>query len=357
MGYTVGILVGLAVAAAMLAATGWWRLAFAPFRIRTNRMTVHALQLHVPTEFVPRVDSILRSFAGGFNAMISAPSESTWQRYCDTLPTLFRPFAQEGAAMGYTVRRLFRYDPVDFEKRFVPAHPNFRYLHYVGLGFWSGMRRHDSSRLARIVAGLDPLYAYLCYDGYGFKHAFFDYPRNPAGLDPLDSLGGYARNAAYQGVGRAFFFYFMQVPRLLIERLDQLGSYAPDAAAGVGLASVFVFPNQLEIACELAARLPWSWHDHVHLGMCFGLKARSLNDPIQFQRDVDRLPAGVRDAVQAAVEQCDRIEAEVRAERVEVGYRCWRERVTRWMASRIEYPLAGVRSLNAAAQRRQAAGT
>lgn len=335
----------LALAVALLIVTGWWRLAFVAFAIRPSRMTVDRLGLSVTSpRDVERVDTILASFAGGFNAMIAAPSSRAWRAYCDSLPALYRPFAYEGAAMGYTLRHLFRYRPDEFEDRIVKPLPEYRYLYYVGLGFWSGMRRHDATAMSRVVEALDPMHRYLCYDGYGFKHAFFDYPNDPNGLRPLDSLEGYARNAACQGVGRAFFFLYMAEPETLVEQVGKLGVYAADAAAGVGLAAAFINPDRLEVARELGARLPSNWHDHYHLGMCFGLKARSINDVDRFEQDMGRTEAGVREAVFASIRECDRVERLTRSEQGENGYRRWRERVTEWMAGHIDYPLAGLRS-------------
>jgi hypothetical protein len=343
MAYAAYIAVPAALIAVVLV-TGWWRLAFALVGIRSSGMTVERLGLLVPREHQPRIDAVLSAFAGGFNTMISLPSASGWERYCTRLPTLCQPFAHEGAAMGYTLRRLFRYDPADFEHRTVSRHPGFRYLHYVGLGFWSGMRQHNPQRLARVVAGLDPLHGALCYDGYGFKHGFFDYPKDPAALRRLDLLDGYARNVAYQGVGRALFFYYMRDPDVLIEHIDRLGGHAPDAAGGAGLAAVFIFHDRLDVALEAAGRLPGDWQSDVHLGMCFGLKARSINDPAGFERDLGSLSSAGAAAARAALRECDRVEAEVRADRTADGYRRWREAVRQWMADNIDYPLAGFKS-------------
>jgi hypothetical protein len=335
----------VALVAVVVGFTGWWRLAFWPFALRRGQMTVSRLGLAVKAPVdVDRVNTLLQSFAGGFNAMIAQPSASAWQCYCDSLPVLYRPFAHEGAAMGYTLRHLFRYRAGDFEEGLVKIHPEFRYLYYVGLGFWSGMRNHAARKVLRIADGLDPLHGYLCYDGYGFKHAFFDYPKDPDALRRLEVLGGYATNAAYQGVGRAFFFLYMSRPELLVEHIGRLGGHAVDAAAGVGLAAIFVNPDRLEVARRLATELPAEWHDHFHLGMCFGLKARSINDMEQFERDMDGVDTPVREAIQASVRECDRVELLVRSEDSPDGYRIWRERVARWMAEHIEYPLAGVKA-------------
>ena len=344
---TIGVAVAIAVAVSV--GTGWWRYMFIPFKISPGRMTVKRLGLAVEQpEDIDRVDSILAGFARGFNAMITAPSQRVWRAHCDAQPPRYRPFTEEGVAMGFTLRRLFNYRADEFEGLLVKHAPEFRYLYYVGLGFWSGMRGHSAEKLTQIVDGLDPLHRYLCHDGYGFKHAFFDYPKNPAGLAPLDKLDGYARSAAYQGVGRAMLFLYMSQPETMIERMRGFGDVAPQAAAGVGLAAVFVHTDRLEKARTLAMQMPVEWHDQFHLGMCFALKARSITDRDQFERDMANVDASVREAAMASIRECDRIELLVRNDGLPDGYRRWRDRVTDWMASHIEYPLAAIKQPSAA---------
>jgi hypothetical protein len=184
----------------------------------------------------------------------------------------------------------------------------------------------------------------LCYDGYGFKHGFFDYLRDSAVIRRFERLDGYARNAAYQGLGRAFWFLFMGDHGLLLERLHGLGLYAGDAAAGLGLAAVFVFPDRLATALELGGQLPSDWRADYQLGMCFGLKARAITYADRFERDVRKMGSGVQNAVYASIRECDRLERVVRADGEADPYRRWRERVTRWMTEHIEYPMLAVRS-------------
>ncbi len=345
MGSWVFIPIGLALAVLLL--TGSWRVFMRPFAIRPRGMTVNRLGLSVTSpEDVDRINRLLGSFTSGFNAMITARTESGWRRHCESIEPLFRPFAEEGVAMGYTLRRLFRYEPGAFEESIVKPRPEFRYLHYVGLGFWSGMRNHGPHRLARVVEGLDPLHRFLCYDGYGFKHAFFQYLDDPDILHRLDRLDGYARNAAYQGVGRAFYFLFMNDPQVLIEHIRRTGAYAEDVASGVGLAAAFVNPDRLAIACELAVEMPQEWRTDFHLGMCFALKARMINDRDLIDHCVAGLQPEAQDAVWASIRECDRVELLIRSEITELeeeGYRKWRRVVAEWLADNIEYPMAGVR--------------
>lgn len=332
-------------------------MAFLPFTIRPGRMTAARLQLDITSgEDIRRVDSILRSFITTFNKAIAAPDESAWVRYCASLPALMEPFAHEGGAMGYTLRRLFRFDPKHFEQTIVKPRPEFRYLYYVGLGFWSGLRRHSPAKLLRIVRDLDPLHGYLVYDGYGFARMFFESRKNPRVLESLDALEGYRRNAAYQGVGRALFFLYMGKTERLIAEIHKLDVHAADAAAGVGLAAVFVNPDRLEIAEKFGLVMPETLRPHFHLGVCFGLKARSINHLDEFEANVRLLPEAAQQAIWASIRECDRIELLVRAERDPDGYRLWRERVTTWLTANIEYPMRGVPARVADGQRPETSG-
>ncbi len=342
MGVALYIVIAASVFAGIAAATGWWRLSFVLFRLNPKRMTVDRLGLSfTSTSDVQRVNSVFESFAGGFNAMIARPSPKAWQRYADSLPSFCRPFAHEGAAMGFALRHFGRFEPEAFERTLVGANPGYRYLYYIGLGFWSGMRHHDVAQMGRLVDGLDPLYGYLFYDGYGFKQSFFAAADDPSPLRLLDGLSGYSKNSAYHGVGRALWFRSMPRTDLLIDRLTALGDHAPDAASGAGLASVFVNPDRLGEARDLALRLPQALHDDFHLGMCFGLKARSINDAEQFEIDLSRLDPTMQKAIRASIDACDRIEGEVREQKL--GYRDWRVQVTEWMRTHIQYPLARLR--------------
>lgn len=355
VGYMTLVLLSAAIA---VVATGLWRLAFVPFGIRRSRMTIERLGFAAGSPAnAERVNGILAAFAGGFNAMIGRPSRTAWIRYCDSLPPVYRPFAHEGSAMGHTLRRLGRYRPEVFEDQIVRARPAFVYLSYVGLGFWSGMRGHEPARLTRIAENLDPLHGALCYDGYGFKHGFFDYLKDPACLRRLEAFDGYPRHVAYQGVGRSFWFLFMGEPDRLIAHVGRLGPYARDAAGGLGLAAVFVFPDRLEVAQALGDKLPDEWHDDFHLGMCFGLKARSLGEMAEFARNVGRMDANGQKAIWASLRACDRIEHQVRGETATDGYQRWREQVRQWMAEHITYPLAGLEQPVAATPDRHTVAT
>lgn len=340
---TVGIIAASAAGAGVILGAGWWRRAFAVAGIPKNQMNVVRLGLNVrrPAR-IERVNAILGAFADGFNSMISAPQAAAWRAQADEMSPVLQPFAHEGAAMGHIPRRLMRYDAARFEREFPLRLPQFRYLYYVGLGFWAGMRNYTASKLERLVRGLDPLYAYLVYDGYGFKHAFFDLPKRADGLAALGALNGYARAAAYQGVGRAMWFYHMDDIDGLASRLRSFGAYGSHAAAGVGLAAVFTFPDDLAAALESLAALPAEWHPALSLGMCFGSKARATTDRGLFTAEVRALPVERAEAISASIDACDQLEEQVRCDGAPDGYARWRAAVTAWMEGNVVFPMAAL---------------
>ena len=335
---------GVVACVLLLLATGGWRAVCCwPWRLSPAQLGVAHLGLDVAAADRPRIDGVLAGFARGFNAALLSRTERGWARRIERLEPFVRPFAQEGAAMAFVPRRGMRYDAATFERRHPHTHPAFRYLHYVGLGFWAGMRQYSPDRLTRMTEPLDPLYRFLCYDGFGFQHAFFDWPRDPQGLAPLDQLTGYARHAAYQGVGRALVFYHLADVDALIARAASVGPHAPDVAGGLGLAAVFLFPDRLAFAQELGRQVPSDWQRSFQVGACFGLKARAAADPVLFADHLAAAPPSVADAVRSAVAACDDLETQVRQAGLPDGYRRWREALADWMTEHLEYPFAGRR--------------
>lgn len=326
-----------------LLVSGRWRMVFALFRVQASAMTWERRGLRVrDAESRDRVNAILQTFVEAFNMMITARNSATWQTFCESRPPLLRAFAEEGIAMGYRLRRLGLWNARAFEQALVAPRQAFVYLHYVGLGFWSGMRNHSPQQVAATAAPLDALHRYLCFDGYGFQRAFFDAPRNPQALDVLTELPGYAANAAFQGVGRALWFRYMDDHDALIAAIEALGLYAADGAAGAGLAATFVNPDRLHIPMVLGHKLPAQLQPHFHLGMCFACKARDLNDPEWFSAALGKTSREQRAAIRASIAACDRIESDVRAELPVEPYGEWRRRMTEWLTRSIEFPMAAV---------------
>ncbi len=345
------IVLGAVFLVMLLGLSGAWRLGFRPFGINPRRMNAAQLGFHVsdPAD-VDRVNGICRAFAGGFNTMIARPSRTAWLDFADRQAVFFRPFVHEGAAVGYRLRALWRFSPRRFEQEIVGRNPGFGYLYYVGLGFWHAMRGAAPDRLERLVRELDPLHGMLCWDGYGFKHGFFDYRDDAKWAHRFDHLDDEARRVAFQGMGRSLWFRYLGNPEKLVETLHSFGPYSGDAASGVGLAAVFASFDRLERGLEFIGTLPDEWRADVLQGMCFAFKARSINDEAWFGSVINRLGEERQAAVGAAIAKCDEIEAQIRADRAKDGYRRWRESLRSWLVQYIEYPFAALKSVSATAR-------
>ena len=61
--------------------------------------------------------------------------------------------------MGFVLHHPLRHSPQRFEDEVVRRNPGFRYLHYVGLGFWAGMCRSSPAKLDALVARLEHVQA------------------------------------------------------------------------------------------------------------------------------------------------------------------------------------------------------
>jgi enediyne biosynthesis protein E3 len=327
--------------------TGVWRpLLLRRFVIKPQDMTPEALGFDVsePAD-VERINGICRAFSSGFNTMLVARSADSWTRNTDETAVFYRPFADEGAAMGFSARRLGLCSPASFESNIVQPSSQFRYLHYVGLGFYHAMRKTDPARLATVIRTLDPLLGSLCWDGYGFKTGFFDFDR--LGIDGIrerfSKVKGYPRNIAHQGLGRSLWFRYMGNPQKLRETVAQFDDYANDVASGVGLAVVFTMIDRPQRVEAILRTLPDKWQNHVMLGMTFAFKARAVADPVAYKNWLVAFEDDARITVNWAVDRCDQIEQTLRdGDPVADGYRVWRDRLRAWLGENVAFPLTNV---------------
>jgi hypothetical protein len=349
-------------------ATGAWRVCLRPALIDADTMTVERLGFKVSDAAdIELVHGVCRAFAGGFNSSAAATGlqgSDAWTRHTDGLAVHFRPFADEGAAMGYPLRAMWNASAKGFEADFPQRRPAYGYLHYVGLGFWHAMRGSSPAKVERLVKELDPLHGRLCWDGYGFKFGFFDYDSSASRVGDLRGLPGYAAHVAHQGLGRSLWFRFMGDAVGLVKAIKATGDFAPDVASGVGLAVAFTTIDRSERGRDALESLPVAWRDDVLLGMCFALKARSLNDPAYFDACLEGMGAERAESIRRGLLECDARERTVRSEiaatvdRRELGlataevdgYRRWRESLKTWLGEHIVYPFDGMRDGSTALQ-------
>ena len=241
------------------------------------------------------VAGVGRAFLGGYNAMLEASGLDEVQRQAESAPVHFRPFFFEGAAMGYLPRGWYRAEcrPDRAERDLLEMHPGFRSLYYVGLGFWYGFRHsRRPERLLDLEPHIDPMYFPLCFDGFAFKIAFFDFPRDKRAARRLKRIPGSYRHAAAQGFGRGCFFVFHD-NELGFRRLREASpeEFRCDVELGRSLATGFTgidrpetllpFVRKASTTDERAARLT---------GVTWAVTARKMNDPDYFDRCMERVP-------------------------------------------------------------------
>jgi len=234
------------------------------------------------------VASVGNAFLGGFNAMLSAPSMAEVASEGSRVEPHFRPFFFEGAAMGYAPRGYIwgGHTAAEAERSLITMHPAYRYLYYVGLGFWHGIRHGRVSSLTSLQPHVDSIYFPLCYDGFGFKMGFYDYPRRPRlTLARLGSCPQEHLFALHQGFGRALYFVFMDdEPGLIRLREAFPAERRRDLEFGRSLALAFTRADQPE---ALARHLTTSTEEYLTprlAGVTWALTAREMNDAGYFAR-------------------------------------------------------------------------
>ena len=248
------------------------------------------------------------AFIGGYHAMLAARSPRDVAEEGTRVPEHYRPFFFEGAAMGYLPRGYLSrgFGPHTAERDLMAMHPRFRYLYYVGLGFWYGFRhRGRPAKVLDLAPHLDPMYFPLCYDGFGFKVGFFDYPQRPSARHVLGDCPAEHRAFIFQGFGRALFFVHMHDEAGFEKEKDGTPEHRDDIEFGRSLALAFTGVDHPQLLVrhiaaardesDLAARL---------LGVTWALTAREMNDPAYFANCIDRASADGRKLLRRLPQLC-----------------------------------------------------
>jgi hypothetical protein len=234
------------------------------------------------------------AFINGYNAMLRQGGLRGVREQGERVDTKFRPFFFEGAAMGYLPRGYMVRGCTarSAERDLLEMHPAFRYLYYVGLGFWFGIRHpRRPETLETLRPHIDPLYLPLCYDGFGFKVGFFDFPKNPQARIRLERCPAERRAAAHQGFGRALFFVFMDDERGFRRERDRRPEHRDDIECGRSLALGFTgLDRPTTLADHLAAARGKGELEARLTGIAWALTARDMNDADYLRRCLGAAP-------------------------------------------------------------------
>jgi hypothetical protein len=233
------------------------------------------------------VVAVGKAFLGGYHAMLNARTYAEVSAAGRLVDPHFAPFFFEGAAMGYLPRAAYTKgagrDLV--ESDLLAMDPRFLYLYYVGLGFWYGFRHRSRPETLEVLAPyLNPFYAPLCYDGFGFKLGFFDFPKRPDARAALTRAPATRRAAIYQGFGRALYFVCMDdEARFEREKAAAPGEHRDDMESGRSLAVAFTgLRRPAAILAHLTAANDDAMLGERLLGVTWALTAREMNDPAHF---------------------------------------------------------------------------
>ena len=224
------------------------------------------------------LETIGRTFLMGYATAASVRAPHDVGEPLEKLPTQFRGFAYEGAAMGFAmVDALSPGNGRRFPAYLAGRGDDHIYMAYVGLG-WA-MARLPKIRWPKIA--LDPVLRWLVLDGYGFHQAYFRTGRYVRGgvqptwfAWPPDGPDWYAARVFDQGVGRALWFVGgtdTDVVADLIETFPE--RRRADLFSGAGLAATYaggVCEEELWTFWRRAA----GYRPHVAQGCSFAAEAR-----------------------------------------------------------------------------------
>jgi hypothetical protein len=194
------------------------------------------------------LETIGESFLTGYGFAAEARTTDEVAGRLDGLPTQFRGFAYEGAAMGFAVRDALPIGGSGKFARFLAGPGDDHvYMAYVGLG-WA-MARVPGFRWPK-SSTVDPLLGWLVLDGYGFHQAYFRtnkyvYEHFQKARFPWPDRGSaqdrdYANRAIDQGIGRAMWFVGGTDADLVATLIDKFPeSRRADLYSGAGLAATY----------------------------------------------------------------------------------------------------------------------
>ncbi|MFC4032407.1 DUF1702 family protein [Streptomyces polygonati] len=191
------------------------------------------------------LETVGRTFLRGYAYAAEASEPAEAEERLEELPSRFRGFGYEGAAMGFAVRDGLPFGRHDLVETFARGRGRDHiYMVYVGVG-WA-MARLPRFRWP-VVNVTDPLLRWLVLDGYGFHQAYFKTQkyvhqqyREPSFPWPAEGPRWYADRAIDQGIGRALWFIGGTDPVEVARLIDRFPEPRhEDLYSGAGLAATY----------------------------------------------------------------------------------------------------------------------
>jgi hypothetical protein len=286
-----------------------------------------------------RMETVGRYFLEGYAAAAEAARPRDAEDALEAVPTGYRGFAYEGAAMAFAVRDGLPVGGRDHVRGFLGGRAERHvYMAYVGVG-WA-MARIPRFRWPSLHVA-DPLLRWLVLDGYGFHQAYFRTERYVRGARPRDTVcpwpagqhAWYVPHVIDQGIGRATWFVAGGSPDLVGQLF---AGFAEDRHAdlfsGVGLAATYaggVGRADLERLWEIAGE----YRPNLAQGAAFAASARVTADLVTpWTESATEVFCG-RSAADAA-KAPDEARADLPTTGTAPAYAVWRSRITDMFAAR-----------------------
>ena len=216
------------------------------------------------------LETVGRSFLNGYAIAAETGSPAMVEPLLENIPTRFRGFGYEGAAMCFAILDALPSNNARIAGFLAgPGNPH-SYMVHVGIG-WA-MARLPRFLWHRIQAP-DPELRWLVLDGYGFHQAYFRTDRYVRRRYRRER-SGYADRAIDQGIGRATWFVGgadAKVVAALIDRFPE--SRRADLYSGVGLAASYA-GGAGEAELRWLLRHAGRYRPHLSQGAVFAATAR-----------------------------------------------------------------------------------
>jgi hypothetical protein len=275
-----------------------------------------------------KLEAIGQTFLGGYNLSLLYRDPAVLRTRLIEYPRSLRPFAFEGAAMGFGLRASLRlgYHHEDFETFTNHLGPEYLYLHYVGLGWWLQIRYGLSlPRLWKCIEHLDPRYRPLCLDGYGFKLGFFHYLNCPGILQKALAQSQELAPFIVHGFGRSLRFLYRDDWQGMLNAIEGLGpQWEDDAWQGWGLAAAFTEIDNPASSINSLLQVPPGERAHVLLGMTFAWTAWERCDRELLATQLQSLSYTYKTAIEWSIQECHEALKQAEQENPDAPYLLWR---------------------------------
>lgn len=277
------------------------------------------------------LERIGKTFLTGYAYAAEARTPSAAEERLEEIPTRFRGFAYEGAAMGFAVRDALPFGSGGLLSRFIAGRAQAHiYMVIVGVG-WA-MARLPRARWSKI-APTDPLLRWLALDGYGFHQAYFrtrqyvhEQYREERFPWPAEGPRWHAERVIDQGIGRAMWFVGGTDADLVATMIEKFPEHRrADLYAGAGLAATYAGG-----ADEGELRAFWDragqYRPQVAQGASFAASARVLAGLVVPHNEVATgVFCGMATAEAAEVSDRTRPDGPVRGDHP--AFEVWRQRI------------------------------